>query len=60
MTDWTDATAPTAEAIEQIARRGSRPRPPAFAPHAKDIVLRIEDFAGDEMLDELKSTIRLI
>ena len=54
MTDWTDATAPSAEAIEVIARRVIATLPEAFAPHAKDIVLRVEDFAGDEMLDELE------
>lgn len=53
MTDLTEATAPTAAAIEVIARRVIATLPPAFAPHAKDIVLRVEDFAGDEMLDEL-------
>ena len=55
MTDWTDATAPTTEEIEAIARRVIDTLPPAFAPHAKDIVLRVEDFADDAMMDELET-----
>ncbi|WBU59503.1 metallopeptidase family protein [Paracoccus albus] len=54
MTDWTDATAPTRAEIEAIARNVIDTLPPAFAPHARDIVLRVEDFADDAMMDELE------
>ncbi|MDO5641800.1 MAG: metallopeptidase family protein [Paracoccus sp. (in: a-proteobacteria)] len=54
MNDWTDRIAPTPEDIEAMARRVIDRLPAAFAPHAKDIVLRIEDFADDEMMDELE------
>lgn len=54
MTDWTDATAPDSDEIEAIARRVLDTLPAAFAPHAKDIVLRVEDFADDAMMDELE------
>ncbi|MFV0292690.1 MAG: metallopeptidase family protein [Paracoccus sp. (in: a-proteobacteria)] len=54
MTDWNDHNAPSAGAIETIARHVISTLPKAFAPHARDIVLRVEEFAGDEMLDELE------
>ena len=54
MTDWTDRTAPSADEIEAIARQVIATLPAAFAPHAKDVILRVEDFADDAMLDELE------
>ena len=54
MTDWTDRTAPSADEIEAIARQVIATLPAAFAPHAKDLILRVEDFADDAMLDELE------
>lgn len=54
MTDWTETTAPSADAIETIARQVITNLPAPFAPHAKDIVLRVADFADEEMLDELE------
>lgn len=54
MTDWTETTAPSADVIEALARQVIANLPAPFAPHAKDIVLRVEDFADEEMLDELE------
>ena len=54
MSDWTDRTAPSAEEIEAIARQVIATLPAAFAPHAQGVVLRVEDFADDAMLDELE------
>ena len=54
MTDRTNATAPDAATMETIARRVIDSLPAAFAPHAKDVVLRVEDFADEAMLDELQ------
>ena len=54
MTDWTDRHAPTSEEIEAIARQVIETLPEAFAPHAKDVILRVEDFAPDDMMDELE------
>ncbi|MDO5604602.1 MAG: metallopeptidase family protein [Paracoccus sp. (in: a-proteobacteria)] len=54
MTDWTDRNAPTSDEIEAIARHVIATLPDAFAPHAREVMLRVEDFAGDDMLDELE------
>lgn len=53
MTDWTNYTAPEAEIIEAMARKVLATLPTAFAQQAKDIVLRVEDFPDDAMMDEL-------
>ncbi|WBU64453.1 metallopeptidase family protein [Paracoccus aerodenitrificans] len=55
MSNWTDRTAPSGDEIEAIARGVIETLPAAFAPHAKDIILRVEDFAPDDMLDELET-----
>ena len=54
MTDWTDRTAPSNDEIEAIARQVIATLPAAFAPHAQGVILRVEDFADDAMLDELE------
>ncbi|SDD18627.1 Predicted Zn-dependent protease, minimal metalloprotease (MMP)-like domain [Paracoccus isoporae] len=53
--DWTGRVAPTQDDIESIARDVIATLPTAFAPHARDIVLRVEDLAPDDMLDELET-----
>lgn len=45
---------PTAEQIEAIARATLRSLPPLFGDHLGDIVLRVDDFATDEVLAELE------
>ena len=42
--------APSADDIEQLARRALEALPAAFAGHLRDVVLLIEDFADDETL----------
>lgn len=42
--------APDADRIEAIARATIAKLPPAFARHLGDVVLRIEEFAGDDIL----------
>lgn len=54
MLDWKNAEAPDAGAIEQLARDAIAALPPEFAGPAHQVVLRVEDFAGDEFLDELQ------
>lgn len=45
--------APGAERIEAIARATIAKLPPEFARHLGDVVLRIEEFADDAILDEM-------
>ena len=45
--------APTAEAIEAIARDAWAKLPSEFHTHLAAIVFRVEDFADDDVLDEL-------
>ena len=54
MTDWTEATAPTAADIETLAREVLAGLPAEFAGPAAQVVLRVEDFAGEDVLDELE------
>ena len=54
MTDWTEAAAPSADDIEAIAREVLAGLPPEFAGHAQDVILRVEDLPGDDVLDELQ------
>jgi len=54
MLDWNDAEAPDAAAIEELARGAIAGLPPEFAAPAAQVVLRIEDFASEEFLDELE------
>ena len=44
---------PTAEEIEAIARDAMARLPEPFAGHLADVVLQVENFADDEVLDEL-------
>ena len=54
MIDWKDAEAPDAALIEAMARETIAALPPEFAGHAAQVVLRIEDHASEEFLDELE------
>ena len=45
--------APDADAIEAIARAAIARLPGAFARHLDGVVLRVEEFAADEVLDAL-------
>lgn len=54
MTDWTEATAPSAADIEALAREVLAGLPPEFAGHAAEVILRVEDFAAEDVLDELE------
>lgn len=54
MSDWTDRTAPDAAEIEALARKLIATLPEAFAAPAREVVLRVEEFADEEMLDELQ------
>lgn len=53
MTDWTRTTAPDAEMIETIAREIIAGFPAEFAGHAQTVVLRVDEFARDDFLEEL-------
>ena len=44
---------PAAADIEAIARRTLEALPEPFASHLRDVVLQVEEFAGDEVLTEM-------
>ncbi|WP_134726331.1 metallopeptidase family protein [Paracoccus luteus] len=54
MTDWTERNAPDSATIEAMAREVFAALPAQFAGHAQDVILRVEDVAGDDVLDELQ------
>ena len=51
--DWTEATAPDAADIEAMALAAVELLPEAFRGPAKGVALRVEEFASDQMLDDL-------
>lgn len=51
--DWTDAAAPTLADFEVMARAAWERIQPEFREMCEDLVVRIEDFAIDEVLDDL-------
>jgi predicted Zn-dependent protease with MMP-like domain len=51
--DWQDATAPTLADIEVLATEAWNRLPAEFRNLARDIVFRVEDFATDDVLDDL-------
>ena len=51
--DWTEAVAPDAGEIEEMARAAIAGLPEAYRAAATAVALRVEDFASDEMLDDL-------
>ncbi len=55
MLDWKNAEAPDAGAIEELAREAIAALPPEFAGPARAVVLRVEEFAGEECLAELQT-----
>ena len=54
MTDWTHASAPGADDIEALAREVLARLPPEFAGAAQAVILRVEEFAAEDVLDELE------
>jgi len=52
-TDWKDATAPTLAEFEVMAASAWERLQPEFREVCGDLVIRVEDFALDEVLDEL-------
>ncbi|MDP2061598.1 MAG: metallopeptidase family protein [Phaeovulum sp.] len=54
MGEWTRRCAPGLDEIEAMAEAARAALPVAFAAQAAGIVLRVEDFASDEMLDEMQ------
>lgn len=53
MTDWQGCTAPDLAAIEALAEAARAALPEAFATAAAQVVLRVEDFAPDDLLDSM-------
>jgi predicted Zn-dependent protease with MMP-like domain len=51
--DWKDATPPTLADFETIAASAWERLAPEFREVCEDLVIRVEDFAQDEVLDEL-------
>jgi predicted Zn-dependent protease with MMP-like domain len=51
--DWKYATPPTLADFEILATAAWEKVPPSFREMARDVVIRVEDFAADEVLDEL-------
>ena len=49
----TDHSAPTAGEIEALALATIEALPEAFRLHAKSVILRVEEFAGDDVLSDL-------
>ncbi|SFS01768.1 metallopeptidase family protein [Sphingomonas jatrophae] len=45
--------APTADEIEEMARAAMARLPQAFRAHLEGVVLKVEEFADDDVLDEL-------
>lgn len=53
MTDWNSAVAPSLADFEAIAQSTWEKLPATFRTLARDVVIRVEDFATDTVLDEL-------
>ena len=54
MDDWLGRAAPDLLVIEDMARRTLADLPAKFREAAEGVVLRVEDFAPDEILDEME------
>jgi predicted Zn-dependent protease with MMP-like domain len=50
---WQDLTAPSLADIEMLAAEAWERLPPEFRTLCRDIVFRVEDFADEQVLDEL-------
>lgn len=53
VTDWKEATPPTLAEFEALASAAWERLAPEFREVCGDLVIRVEDFAPDEVLDEL-------
>lgn len=53
MVEWTAATAPSLEDIETLAEATRAALPEAFAGAAAQVVLRVEDFPAEALLEEM-------
>ena len=53
LNEWRDARAPSLEQIERLAGAAWERLPAEFRSLCKDVVIRIDEFAADEVLDEL-------
>ena len=53
MNDWLGRAAPDLDAIEQLARTTLAELPVPFSGPAQGILLRIADFAAEDMLDDM-------
>ncbi len=51
--NWTNATAPTLADFDAMAQAAWNRLPAEFRSLAGDVVIRVEDFATDDILDEL-------
>jgi predicted Zn-dependent protease with MMP-like domain len=49
----TDPTAPTLDDLDRLARAAWNELPAGFRDLAGDVVIRVEDFAGEEILSEM-------
>ena len=54
MTDWVPLIPPDLAAFEQMAEQALLALPDPYRRAAMQVALRIEDFASDEMLDEME------
>lgn len=52
-TDWSNAVAPSLADFEMLAQAAWNKLPAEFRTMAGDVIIRIEDFANDDILDEL-------
>ena len=52
--DWSEITAPDAGEIATMARAAIDALPEAYRAAAREVALRVEDFAPDAMLDEMR------
>jgi predicted Zn-dependent protease with MMP-like domain len=52
-TNWSNATAPSLADFEELAQAAWNKLPSEFRTVAGDLVIRVEDFAHDDVLDEL-------
>ncbi len=52
-TDWTKCAAPSADDIADLAEQARDTLPAAFAAAAREVLIRVEDFAPEDMLADL-------
>ncbi|PPB82094.1 putative Zn-dependent protease with MMP-like domain [Albidovulum inexpectatum] len=53
MNDWLGRTAPDVETIERMARAAVDELPPQFRAPAREVMIRVEEFPPEELLDEM-------